>query len=246
MPSIKLSLVIPALNEEKVLRASLSEVAQFLKDQDMLETTEVIVVAADCIDGTKNIARAKSKLFTHFQLVEPGKPVGKGRDVRSGVRAASGEFVIFTDADLATPLHHIPTMLQMLEGEAELVIGVRDLANIHDSALRAWSSMLSNLAIRILAVPGVKDTQCGFKGFRKYVANMVFEKQTIMGWGFDIEILAIARKHDFRRFTLDIPDWNDPKEVGDGLAGESQLKAMVKTFVELLKVRFNLIKGVYK
>ena len=241
---IKLSLVIPAYRERGMIGPTLKETASFLEQHKLLDRTEVIVVAADGGDGTADISRSNARLFKHFVLVEPGEKVGKGRDVREGMKVAKGDYCIFTDADLATPLHHIPAMLEKLEAGSDVVIGVRNLEAKHSDLMRRWSSKLSNILINLLAVPGIRDTQCGFKGFTRDSGSFLFEKQTIMGWGFDIELLAIAQMTHCKIVTMDIDDWTDPKGES-GLVGESQFGAMMRTLGELVRVRINIWKGVY-
>lgn len=240
-----MSIVIPAYREKRMIGPTLKELANFLKQHRILTKTEVIVVAADGGDGTAHIAQQHSSLFRHFKVVEPGPRVGKGRDVRAGMQVASGKYRLFTDADLATPLHHILPMIERLEAGADVVIGVRNLRIQHNDVMRRWSSRLSNLAIQVLAVPGVKDTQCGFKGFRADAAEKLFGTQTIMGWGFDIELLALAQRYKMQLVTMEIIDWTDPKGE-QGLVGDSQIKAMVATLRELVRVRINMWRGIYK
>lgn len=242
---ISISLVIPALNEEQMIVATLQEVALYLKSEKLLNLTEVIVVAADGGDQTGVLASAHAKLFKHYKVIRPGDRVGKGRDVKLGVEAAHGDYIIFTDADLATPISHLKPMVEKLRSGADIVIGTRDIKTVHETARRRISSRASNFLIQLLAVPGIKDTQCGFKGFKGSVAQRLFSQQQIMGWGFDIELLAMAQLFHYKIVPMHISDWSDPK--GDsGLVGESQTAAMVKTLRELWKVRVNLWRKVYK
>ena len=240
---LKYSLVVPALKEEPVIGTSLQAIHKFLKKEGVLDSTEVIVVAAEGGDKTAQIAHGFAKKFPHFQVIEPGPRAGKGRDVRVGMLAARGSFVIFTDADLATPLPHIKHAWSKLEDGADLVIGVRNLRTIH-KGYRAFVSVAANLLTRVIVLPSIPDTQCGFKGFKRKVARDIFSTQQIDGWGFDIEVLAIAKKRGYRLEKLFIQDWRDPK-LESGLVGESGLKAVTSTLRELLKIRTNLSKGVY-
>lgn len=242
---MKLSLIIPALREEQLIASTLQTVASYLKQHDMLDSTEVIVVAADGGDKTAEIAKANATIFKHFRLITPGKPVGKGRDVKLGMQQAVGDYWVFTDADLATPIKHLEEMLQRLEGGADLVIGVRDIKSMHEGLARSLSSRFSNMLIRVMAVAGISDTQCGFKGFTKEVGEQLFDLQTTKGWGFDIELLAIAQRRKYKIVPQKIDDWSDPK--GDqGLSGDSQLGAMIRTLRELVQIRINIWRGIYK
>ncbi|MDB4956230.1 MAG: hypothetical protein JWO36_3799 [Myxococcales bacterium] len=191
-------------------------------------------MTADSPDDTVALAKASLGKFPHAKQLEPGAKIGKGRDVRAGMLAARGELVVFMDADLATPLHHLGTMLELL-GDADLVIGYRELGNIHDRWERTISSQLANRLVQATLLPGIHDTQCGFKGFRRATIAPLFEPLVTMGWGFDFEVLARARQLGYRTEQLPLPDWHDPK--GDeGLAGEVPWLARLRTLRELLLV----------
>ncbi len=242
--AIKYSIVVPAYNEEAVIGTSLVRLSAYLKDQGIMDETEVIVVSADGTDKTHEIVLQKASYFTTLHLVKPGPKVGKGRDVREGIRNATGDFVLFTDADLATPEYYIVPAFKKLESGYDVVIGSRDLKRIHPEFYRTVISLGTNLLTRILLLPTIPDTQCGFKGFTKSAATDIFDRQTIMAWGFDMEILKIAKKLHLKIFKLKIPDWHDPK-IDQGLVGESGLTATWRTFKELITIRVNSWEGLY-
>jgi dolichyl-phosphate beta-glucosyltransferase len=245
--TIKYSIVVPAYQEAAVIKNSLALLAQTLKsNQNMWNITEVLVVTADSPDGTAKIAKNHAKLFKHFQLIEPGMKVGKGRDVRAGVLASRGDFIIFTDADMATPPKYISQAFGLLEKGTDIVIGIRPLAVVHKTFTRKARSVISNVLIQLLAVPGISDTQCGFKGFTATAAKRLFEPLETKAWGFDIEILARARSIGYKIEKIKIIDWYDPKIGKMGLAGESDLQANIKTLKELFGISLNIIKGKYK
>jgi glycosyltransferase involved in cell wall biosynthesis len=227
-----LSLVIPAYAEAKFLGATLSTLREFLVRKGELATTEVIVVTADAADGTAAIARQALAAFPNHQHLEPGPKVGKGRDVRAGMLAARGDTVLFMDADLATPLAHIDEAVARIAAGADVVIGMRDLASMHNTLGRRLTSQLSNQLVRAVLLPGLADTQCGFKAFRGPLVATLFEPLTTFGWGFDLEILARARRAGAWIEELPVPDWHDPKG-DDGLAGETQWLARLRTLREL-------------
>jgi dolichyl-phosphate beta-glucosyltransferase len=240
---IKYSIIVPAYQEAAVIKNSLSRIAVYLDDMGVLEDSEVIVVTATSSDGTANLVRSEQHRFKHFQLIEPGPRVGKGRDVRLGLLAAKGDYMLFTDADLATPERHIMAAFSLLEAGHDMVIGVRNLSRIHHG-VRTVISLGTNLLTRIVILPSIPDTQCGFKGFRREAAGVMCEKMTILGWGFDMELLMIARKHRFKVAKLFIPDWHDPK-IDMGLVGDSTWKAGIGTLKELWRIRRNAWKGLY-
>lgn len=247
MSQKKYSIVIPAYNEAAIIEKSLVALADYIhKDGNLCNHTEVIVVTADSTDGTEKLVSANSNLFDSFKLVRPGKKVGKGRDVRAGILEATGDYVIFTDADLATPLHHLAKAFSLLEKGSDIVIGVRPLSKVHNNWTRRLRSVLSNTLIKIVAVPGISDTQCGFKGFKGKVARALFEPLETMAWGFDIEILARARARGYIISKLRINDWFDPKIGKMGLAGESDLHANWNTLKELIQIGFKRLGGRYK
>lgn len=243
----KYSVILPAYKEEVVLERSLHNLAKYLKaDKKRYELTELIVVASDGGDATAQIAKHHSHLFAHFKLIEPGKKVGKGRDVRAGMLGASGDYRLFTDADLATPPRHIAHCFHNLEKGADVVIGVRPLKRIHNTFSRRARSVISNLLIRLLAVPGINDTQCGFKGFTKDAAISLFEPLETLKWGFDIEILVRARAKRLSIAKMTITDWYDPKIGALGLGGESDWQANINTLKELFAIFVKRLKGYYK
>lgn len=241
----KYSIIIPAYEEATLIVSTLTAVQRYLKEEKLLDETEVVVVAAKGKDSTAQLARSQAKNFRHFQLIEPGPKVGKGRDVKAGIEAARGDFLLFTDADLATPEHHIKPAFEVLaDGQADIVIGVRDLWSIHKDLYRKLVSVIANWLVRTL-LPTVPDSQCGFKGFSKEAAEKIFTKLTIVGWGFDIELLVIAKAKKLSIKKLKIKDWHDPK-LEAGLVGEATSSAVMSTLKELLAIWKNRLKGAYR
>jgi glycosyltransferase involved in cell wall biosynthesis len=234
-----LSIVIPAYREGRYVVGTLAALHTELVRRGWLARTEVIVVTATAPDDTVALVRATLPRFPRHLHLEPGPKVGKGRDVRAGMLAASGELVMFMDADLATPLRHLGAMVARLEDDADVVIGCRDLASIHGHWRRRLASQVANRLVQALLLPGLDDTQCGFKGFRGSIVRELFEPLGTMGWGFDFEILARARRGGYHVAELPVPDWADPK--GDlGLAGEPQWRATLNTLRELVAVAAEL------
>ena len=227
--------MIPAFREALYIGRTLEALHDYLQARSLLDATEIVVVTADSPDDTPALAERGLARFPHRAHVYPGPKLGKGRDVRAGMLRATGEFVAFMDADLATPLAHIDALLEALH-EFDVVIGCRDLRKIHTRPSRTLSSRIANSLVQTLLLPGIRDSQCGFKGFRRDVVGPLFEPLVTMGWGFDIEILVRARKLGYSVEQLDLPDWCDPKG-DDGLAGEVQWAARLRTLRELLSIR---------
>lgn len=242
----KYSIVIPAYKEEKYIGNTLLELREYLKKIGYLNNTEVIVVTADADDKTQEIVKEKIKTFPINQHIEPGEKVGKGRDVKAGLLESTGNFVIFMDADMATPLRHIKNSFEILEKEGGMVIGVRRISSMHKSLVRRYTSVISNILIKSFIGWDIPDSQCGFKGFDKKSLSIILERSKIDGWGFDFEFIKIAKINKIKINKILLPDWHDPKPEGQGLSGDTQLSAMYKTFKELFKTKIYQIKGLYK
>lgn len=232
---IDTSIIIPAYNEEAIITDTLHRLAEFIAShKEFLGSVEVIVVAAGN-DATASLAKACSQLLERLIVITPKNRVGKGRDVRLGFLEASGEVQLFTDADLSTPLHHIIPMVEKLRSGADVVIGRRNLSQIHKSRLRALLSSAGNLLTRMVILPGIRDTQCGFKGFRKTAAEHIFPRQTSMNWGFDIEVLTLAREAHFKIEQIPIDDWHEARD--EALRGDGVISVAHKSLAELVRIR---------
>lgn len=242
---IELSIIIPAYMEAAHIADTLDRLADFLTTRDYGEV-EVIVVTADSTDGTAAIAQSRTKRFKHFKLVQPGPRVGKGRDVRAGIFEASGRYRLFMDADLATPLHHLDEVHRLISEGSQVGIAVRNLIDTHKTLKRKVMTSIGNILVQTILLPGLKDTQCGFKFFEAKAAEAIFSRMTITGWGFDLEILAIARKLGYSIATIEISDWTDPKAAAAGLSGDSNSRAALQVLRDLFKVRWNLFRGLYR
>jgi dolichyl-phosphate beta-glucosyltransferase len=240
-----LSIVVLAYQEEARIGASLIELSAHLTRTGR-RGVEVLVVAASRPDGTSDrtleIVEGKRPLFEDLRVVVPGTMAGKGRDAKFGMLTARGRHRIFMDADLATPLHHLDTSLALLEAGHDAVIGVRDLTASHEG-LRKVISKVGNLLVQALLLPGISDSQCGFKLFTADAAHQVFARQTIDGWGFDMEVLAIARTLGCRVATHEVPDWTD---VAGGTFSDAALRGTVRTLQDLLVIKWRVVRGRYR
>lgn len=240
---VTLSIIIPAYQEEDTIGGTLEALARHIKENDY-PPTEVIVAIGKSTDDTFNVVLQKSNLFDDLVVINDILPHTKGTNVQTAVLAARGRLCIYMDADLATPLHHIDETLRLLQHH-DIVNGQRGIGHIHKGH-RKFISLAGNMLVRAILLPGFKDTQCGFKGFRSEEAKQLFARQKIDSWGFDMEILAIARRMNYRIAHLSIPDWQD-MEGGSLNAGPTKaFKAAFKTLIDLFKIRVNLMRGVYK
>jgi len=231
---IDTSIILPSLNESKIIVDTLQNVAAYIAKNPWLGECEVIVVAAGR-DDTADLAEAQRHLFTHLSVIRPSKARGKGSDVRAGFLAASGKVQLFMDADLSTPLTHSKPMIEALRKDADVVIGERPLAAIHHSPVRRVLSQAGPLASKLILGLKYKDTQCGFKGFRAEAAKALFGDLETMGWGFDLEILKRAKELKLQVQSIPINDWDEARE--EGLRGQSTLQVARKTLRELFAIR---------
>lgn len=243
--SIDLSIILPAYMEAEGIAQTLDRLAAFLKTREY-GVVEILVVVADSSDGTAGIAESKSGNFQNFRVIHAGPRVGKGRDVRLGMFEAEGRYRVFMDADLATPLEHLDEVNQLINDGAKIGIAVRDLVKTHNKIMRKCITKLGNILAQIILLPGFKDTQCGFKFFEAKAAEEIFGRMTIVGWGFDLEVLAVACKLGYEVNFIEAPDWKDPKAAGVGLVGDSAAKAALQVFKDLIRVRWNLVRGLYR
>ena len=221
----RLSIVIGALREEKRIGKTLDELSIFLKKVGLDKTTEVVIVVPDGGDRTLEIVESflpapNSKHSSHdlqppatisnLRIIRPGAPVGKGRDIREGMLATKGSIRLFMDADLATPLSHILTLLSMFENEKpDIIIGTRRLSAMHKSHLRRFVSVVGNMCFLVVGGFYSPDTQCGFKAFTSESAELCFGKLTRMKWSFDMELLTIAHVNKLEVQQIHISDWQD-------------------------------------
>jgi dolichyl-phosphate beta-glucosyltransferase len=242
---IDLSIIIPAYMESRLIVDSLQQLAAFLATREY-GVVEVVVVVADSPDGTASLAESQSGLFKHFKLVHAGPRVGKGRDTRLGIFEAKGRYRLFMDADLATPLIHLDNVYAFMQHGGQVGIAVRNLLRIHKGVTRKVMSKAVNVAAQVLVVPGIKDTQCGFKVFEASAAEAIFSRITMLKWSFDLEVLAIARQLDYKIEIFEVPEWHDPKTADQGLSGDSQLKIVLGGMLDPLRMRLNIWAGKYK
>jgi dolichyl-phosphate beta-glucosyltransferase len=225
--AIDLSVVIPAYNEASRIESALGEVARYLSSREL--TWEIIVADDGSTDQTTLLVqRFMAGMEDKVKLVRLPHNRGKGAALRAGVGASRGARVLMMDADLATPVEELATLERALEGGAAVVAGSRAVATSHitrsQSGLRVLLGRLGNLWIRVLAVPGIHDTQCGFKLFEGEVARRLFQLSREERFGIDIEILCLARR------ALGVP----VAEVGVTWRHQDGSKVRWKDYVDVL------------
>lgn len=227
---VSLSVVIPAFNEEPRLPGTLAIVLPFLRSRQ--ETFEVVVVDDGSRDRTAQVAREAGPEVRVLQ--NPGNR-GKGYSVRNGMLSAIGDWRLMCDADLSTPIEELDRLKSALGEGEEIAIASRAVtgANLEkrQSMMRESSGRFFNLLVRTLHLPGIKDTQCGFKLFSAAAAKAAFTQSTLDGFAFDVEALVLARRAGFRIREVPVTWRNDEQSrvsFGRGLAA----------FVDLFRLRF--------
>ncbi len=243
MKPVDLSIIIPAYNEGEEFGPRMRQLAGDLAKHDLGMTEVILVMQTDDNSGDVAVAEKFIKNHKHFRILHLGKRAGKGGAVKAGMLEATGRYRMFMDADLATPLHHLAEIKALMDRGGRAGIAIRDLVSIHKGVLRKLITGFGNVLAQVILLPGIRDTQCGFKVFEASVAETVFKAQTIMGWGFDLEILALVRRMGYTIETFPANDWKDPKTAG--LVGDSPAKAAIQVFRDLLKVRWGLLTGKY-
>ena len=237
-----LSVIIPAYNEEKKLPKTLEEIDKYLRKQDY--GYEIIVVNDGSNDKTAEVVTGLTGVIKNLRLIDNKINQGKGAVVRQGMLEAKGDFRLFTDADNSTSIDQIEKMWIEFKNGYDIIIGSRD---VKGAVLDPPQPFLRNVILGqsfklfrkfIVGLWGIQDTQCGFKCFTKKAAENIFPKCKINRFAFDPEILIIAKKMSYKIKEIPVYWRNDP---------ESKVKPkwMVNMAVDLLKIRWNLLKGIY-
>jgi len=234
-----LSIVIPAHNEEHRLAATLDSIREFLENQEY--EAEVLVVENGSTDRTAELALDAASQWASLRVIRETR-AGKGLAVRSGMLAAAGTYRFICDADLSMPIEQVNRFLPPACSEYDIAIGSREVpgsVRYHEPELRHLVGRVYNLFVRMIAIPGLQDTQCGFKSFHHSVVPSLFSVQRLEGWAFDVELLYIAQKRSMR--ILEIPiDWY--YKPGSRL---HFLRDSIRMFSDLFKIRRSWRKGLY-
>lgn len=238
--SVTLSIIIPAYNEEQRLSATLEQVAEFVQSQPY--ACEVLVVENGSTDQTLQIARSFADRFPFIRAIhEDGR--GKGLAVRRGMLEAAGEYRFMCDADLSMPVVEVARFLPLAAGSADIVIGSREAEGARrysEPESRHVGGRLVNLFIRLLALPGLHDTQCGFKLFTAQAAEDLFAVQRLKGWSFDIEVLFVARRRGYTIIEIGIP-WHYSE-----FSHVSPLKDALRMAWDIFAMWANYLRGAYQ
>lgn len=238
-----LSVVIPAYNEEKRIPRTLLALDHYLSGQKY--AYEILVVNDGSTDNTAEVVKRFETLVPHLRLLHDDANHGKGYVVRQGMLAAQGNIRLFMDADNSTTIDHFEKMIPLFEQGYDVVIGSREAKDapgaeqaISQPFVKRLLGDLANLLIQIVAVWGIWDTQAGFKACTAHASQEIFSRARINRWGFDIEMLALARALRLRLGIIPTYWVNDPNS-------HVTLRGYINTFRELFIIRMNLWRGVY-
>jgi len=238
---VYLSLIIPAYKEAERIEKTLDTIFAYFSATNY--DAEVIVVDDGSPDNSVDVIRnafAKrpaSAKKVEARMVELGTNAGKGAAVRAGMLDGTGAIRIFTDADLSTPIHEVEKVIRAIENEKfDVVVGSRalegrKLVKVHQPIYREMMGRFFNMLVQVFVLRGIKDTQCGFKGFRGEAAEKLFSKQKVMGFSFDVEILYLAKKDNYKIKEVAVEWYNDERTTVGALSDSARM------FFELLRIR---------
>ncbi len=235
-----LSIIIPSYNEELRLPATLERIAAYLATSG--REAEVLVVDDGSRDGTAAVAESFRNRIPTLRAVLNGVNRGKGYSVRHGMHEARGRIALFTDADLSAPIEEADKLIEALETN-DVAIGSRamdrSLISVHETPSREFAGIIFNKIVRgILWLPFV-DTQCGFKAFRRERCGIIFEQQRIERFGFDPELLYLARRHGLRAVEIPVRWGHSPATK------VSMMHDSMQMFIDVFAIRWNSLRGRY-
>jgi dolichyl-phosphate beta-glucosyltransferase len=236
---IFLSIIIPAYNEEGRLPGTLRQVSDFLSTQSY--SSEVLVIENGSSDHTLQVAQEFAQSYPQLRVLQCTKR-GKGLAVRQGMLAARGEYRFMCDADLSMPIAEVSRFLPPKLNDIDIAIASRETpgaVRYHEPHYRHIVGRVYNGLIRLVALPGLQDTQCGFKCFRGGLVEELFSRQTLGGWSFDVELLFIARRRGYHIAEVPIAwEYNPGSKV-------NVLRDSFRMAVDLLSIRLNGWRGIY-
>ena len=239
-----ISIVIPAYNEEQRLGSTLNAILSFL-NQRPGGFAEILVVDDGSRDATARIVEQFSADHPQIRLLRNPGNRGKGYSVRHGVLESLGEWILFTDADLSAPIEELDKLFDAVRRhDADIAIGSRaldrSLIQVHQSWFRETAGRIFNLFLRLLTGLPFLDTQCGFKLYRRHAAQEIFRRQRLERFGFDAEVLYIARRLGFRCVEVPVRWSHSPGTK------VSMFRDSLDMFLDLLRVRWNDMLGRYR
>jgi len=239
--AFQLSIIVPSFNEELRLPASLERIAAYIDSAN--RSAEVLVVDDGSTDRTAEVAASFTKRIRNLRVLRNGQNRGKGYSVRHGMLEARGETILFTDADLSAPIEEADRLLSALQ-QHDVAIGSRaldrKLIEVHESPFREFAGIIFNGIVRVVLLLPFVDTQCGFKAFRRERCRIIFEQQRIERFGFDPELLYLARHHGLKAIEIPVR-WSHSPATKINMMRDSVLM-----FVDVFKIRWNALMGRYR
>jgi dolichyl-phosphate beta-glucosyltransferase len=236
----ELSIIIPSYNEELRLPATLDRIASYLQTDG--RAAEVLVVDDGSNDRTAAVAEAFRSKIALLRVVSNGVNRGKGYSVRHGMQEARGRIALFTDADLSAPIEEAGKLLAALE-TYDVAIGSRamdrSLISVHETPFREFAGIIFNKIVRIILWLPFVDTQCGFKAFRRERCSILFEQQRIERFGFDPELLYLARHHGLHAVEIPVR-WGHSPATKVNMWRDS-----IEMFIDVFTIRWNALRGRY-
>ncbi len=237
----ELSIIVPAFNEELRLPATLEKIARYIDREKKI--IEVIVVDDGSADCTAGVAESFRGRIAQLCVLANGANRGKGFSVRHGSLEARGKITLFTDADLSAPIEEANKLIAALE-DHDVAIGSRavdrSLIEVHESVFREFAGIIFNRIVRIVLRLPFVDTQCGFKAFRRERCRVVFEQQTIERFGFDPELLYLARHHGLSIVEVPVRWAHSPATK------VSMMRDSLQMFLDVVIIRWNALRGKYR
>ncbi len=227
---IDISIIIPAYNEEQRIVKNLKSALDYLQKQNL--KFEIIVVDDGSDDNTVKVI---NNFNDSIKVIQLGKNLGKGAAVRTGMLSAKGKITLFSDADFSTPLYEMQKLIKKIDDGADICIGSRALdrsyVKKHQPFYREFMGKIFNQFVQFLVFKGITDTQCGFKAFKKEIANKLFSLSKINGFSFDVEILYLATKFGYKIEQVPVEWYNDTRSK------VNPIKDSLSMFLELIKIR---------
>ena len=234
------SVIVPAYNEQKRIKKTIEAINDYFRNKQV--TRQIIVVDDGSSDNTVGVVKDLRKEINDLSVITYHQNCGKGYAIRKGVEESHGEYILFTDADNSTPIEEFEKFYPLLKGNS-VVIGSRYITGSNIVVAQPWHRILigrvANMLIQTFILDGVRDTQCGFKAFQHEAAREIFSRMKMNRFGFDIEILAIARLLNFSIREIPVSWYN---------SGESRVRPVkdaLRTFRELIYIKLNLWSGRY-
>jgi len=246
--SVDLSIVIPAYNEAERLPGSLKKIRRFIGEIPF--SSEVIVVVEESEDSTLELSRMVVKDDPRFKIIDNKIRLGKGYAVRTGMLLASARHVFFMDTDLSTPLTDILVFLDYFSTHPEVQVLIGSRAHPKSRILqkqylvRQNMGKIFNLLVHIFAIRGIKDTQCGFKSFRKEACREIFSRQKLNRFAFDVEVLVITKKLGYLIESLPVTWINSSESKVHMISDSLEMFRALFLIRRIVAKTFNEEKGV--